>query len=310
MNGRPPNVARQGTLRPAVPDDHFSDPRQQTGEKIVAVSEVAYLGPEGTYSHLVAEKRFGRRCTLVPLPTIHDVCARVARDKTRRGIVPIENSSGGAIYETVDILLEGSPRVQIEAELTLDVKLALLGRPGENIRTLYSHFAPLEHCAGWIRQHLPDVVKQGTSSTAVAAQHVLNETQTAALGSRRLAKLYGLSVLQYPVHVDIPNITAFLSIGARPTAIRGRAKTTLAVKLLNEPGALCTFLATFREANVNLSRILSRPIRGCPREYIFLVDIEGAADRPEIKRVLTAARRAAAELRVVGSYPINREYKS
>jgi len=276
----------------------------------MTASEIAYLGPEGTYSHLVAEKRFGKGHKMVPLPTIHDVCAYVARRSTRRGIIPIENSSGGAIYETVDILLAGKPRIRIAEELTLDVKLALLGREGEPVRALYSHFAPLEHCAAWIGEHLPDVSKQVVDSTAAAARAALTTPGGAALGSRRLARIYGLNILEYPVQADIPNLTAFLAIGETAESVRGRAKTTLSVKLPNEPGSLCTFLDTFRTENVNLSRLISRPIRGCPREYAFLVDIDGARDVPRVRRALAAARKVSVEVRVVGSYPLRRPYSS
>ena len=124
---------------------------------------VAFLGPTGTYSHLVAEKVFGRKIDPRPLPTIMDVCSYVARSRDRVGVVPIENSSGGAIYETVDILLAGKPRIHILEEVSLEVNLALLGKEGDRIGVLYSHFAPLEHCASWIRKNLPRVRREVTT---------------------------------------------------------------------------------------------------------------------------------------------------
>lgn len=271
---------------------------------------VAYLGPAGTYSHLVAEKRFGRTARLVPVSTILDVCVFAAAAPRHRGIIPIENSSGGAIHESVDILMAGAPPVVIQEELALNVKLALLGKRGEAITTLYSHFAPLEHAAVWIRHHLPGVRKEVTTSTAVAARQAHQEPHAAALGSRRLARLCALDILAYPVQEDIPNITAFLAIGAPPPANRPSRKTTLAARLPNQPGSLCTFLDTFRAETVNLSRIVSRPIRGSPREYAFLVDLDGAAHHPRVARAITAARRTCVDLRVVGSFPVRRAYTS
>jgi len=277
----------------------------------MAREEVAYLGPEGTYSHLVAEGRYGSSRKMTAMPTITDVCAYVARDPTgRRGIIPIENSSGGAIYETVDILLANRPRIRIREELSLNVQLALLGREGQRITMLYSHFAPLEHCTRWIKRRLPRVEKHVVTSTAKAARMAFLEDHAAALGNKRLAKLYNLKVLEYPVEADCPNITLFLAIGGRDRMIRGATKSTLAVKLPNEPGALCTFLDAFRCEGVNLSRIISRPIRGCPREYAFLVDIDGSVMLPQAKRALKAARCTSVEIRVVGSYPVGREYRS
>lgn len=276
----------------------------------MATKEVAFLGPVGTYSHLVAEKRFGTKSKLVPLPTVLDVCSFVSNHSSRTGIVPIENSSGGAIYETVDILLTNKPRVYIVEELALNVKLALLGHKGERVKILYSHFAPLEHCAPWIRKHLPRVEKRVVASTAIAAQQAASNIHAAALASRRAARLCYLDVLEYPVAADIPNLTMFLAIrGRKPSRTRGH-KTTLAVKLPNEPGSLYTLLGAFREQNINLSRLISRPIRGCPREYAFLVDVEGDAHARSVKAALATARKTSTELRVVGSYPTRKPYTS
>ena len=273
---------------------------------------VAYLGPEGTYSELVAARRFGRAARLVPQPTILDVCLYVAAKSGRRGVIPFENSSGGAISETVDILLANHPRVRIGEELSLNVKLALLGRRGHRVQILYSHFAPLEHAASWIAAHLPDARKQAVPSTAAAARLTLADPSAAVLGSRHLAARYGLDVLHAAVQADIPNITAFLTIGALPVAgARGRYKTTLAAKLPNQPGALCTFLETFRTESVNLSRIISRPVRGSPRAYTFLVDIDGHAQgSARVQRALAAAQKTCVELRVVGAYPVRPAYTS
>jgi len=276
----------------------------------MALKEVAYLGPIGTYSHLVAEKRFGAKCKLIPFPTILDVCSFVSKKPARRGIVPIENSSGGAIYETVDILMANLPHIYVTEELSLDVKLTLLGHRGEKIRMLYSHFAPLEHCIKWVRRNLPGVQKNVVASTAVAAQHVADEKEAAVLGSRRLAALYGLDVLKYPVEADVPNITMFLSIAGQKVVLPGRKKTSILAKLPNKPGSLCTFLEAFRNEDVNLSRILSRPIRGCPREYAFMVDIQGAPGEGKVERALETARKTCVQLRIIGCYPSRTPYQS
>ncbi len=286
--------------------------------------EIAYLGPAGTYSHWVAERRFGRRAVLIPLPTIRDVCAYVAAAPHRLGVVPIENSSGGALYETVDILLENRPPVRIMEELALEVKLALLGHRGRRMRTLYSHFAPLEHCATWIRRHLPGVQRRAVASTALAAQRAAEDPDAGALGSRLGGHLGHRLVLGGvvggegvdghhrgdPVEADVPNLTLFLVIGGRRRVQPASTRTTLAVQLPNEPGSLCTFLEAFRDAGVNLSRIISRPIRGCPRQYAFLVDIDGTPADARLRRVLARAAKAAVRLRVIGAYPSRPAYRS
>lgn len=272
--------------------------------------EVAYLGPLGTYSHLVVEKRFGRGYKLVPLPTILDICTYVSGHPHRLAVVPIENSSGGAIYETVDILMEQHPPVHIMEELSLDVKLALLGHQGGKIKSIYSHFAPLEHCDPWLKQNYPQVQRQATTSTAAAAQMATRDMNSAALGNRRLAALYGLTVMRYPSAADVPNLTVFLLVtGTRPV-IHRRDKTTLAVALPNKPGSLCNFLEVFRRYDVNLTKLLSRPLRGRPREYAFLVDMDGGTSNPKVRHALTAAKKTCVTLRVVGSFPCRTAYKS
>ncbi|MFW6152184.1 MAG: prephenate dehydratase [Verrucomicrobiota bacterium] len=272
--------------------------------------EVAYLGPRGTFSHLVAEKRFGKKNKEIALPTILDVCQHISGNRHRKAIVPIENSSGGAIYETIDILLENKPRVYIDEELTLNVQIALLGRKGEKIKTLYSHFAPLEHCNTWLKANLKGVEHRVVASTAAAALRAAGEMNAAALGGRHLARLYNLNVLRYPVEADLPNVTLFLVLSGTKTEPEKPEKTTLAVRVLNTPGGLCDFLETFKSQNVNLSRLISRPIRGCPRQYAFLVDIEGGISRPQVKQALRLARKKSASLRVVASYPRRKPYRS
>ena len=274
-------------------------------------TEIGYLGPEGTYSHQVTEKRFGKRAKLEPLASVTDVCKFVTAKPDRRGIIPIENSSGGAIYETVDILLLNRPRIYIQEELTLNVKLALLGHPGKKIETLYSHFVPLEHCESWIRKHLPRTQKRVVSSTAVAGEKASLDPNAAALASRKLAPIAGLKVLEYPVEADIPNVTTFLSITAKSKPVSGRnMKSTLAVKIPNQPGSLWTLLDAFKQHDVNLSRILSRPIRGCPREYAFLIDVQGDASSVKVRKAIALARKTSVNIRACGSYPCRAAYQS
>lgn len=282
----------------------------ETGDKMTSQRNIAYLGPPGTYSELVARKQFGAKNNFVPLPSIHDVCIYVSKDPERRGIVPMENSSGGAIYETVDILLANRPRIHVREEISLNVRLALLGRAGERIKTLYSHFVPLDHCTAWIKKRLPRIDKETVPSTAAAVQRAWQQPHAGALGNRELAKIWNLDIIEYPIATDEPNITVFLAIGGKIKLQPRANKMSLAVQLLNEPGSLCTFLECFRENNVNLSRLISRPMRGCPQQYIFLVDIQGDPTRLNVKRALTAARKASSKLRVVGAYPSGKRYNS
>ena len=266
--------------------------------------EVAYLGPEGTYSHLVAEKRYGRGAKLVPCPSVVDVFAYAAEKPSRHAIVPIENSSGGTIYETVDMLLSGRYNLSIEEGLDLHVRLALLGMKGERIRILYSHFAQFIHCDSWIRRHLPQVERREVPSTAIAAREAATVRHAAAIASRRAAKIYHLNLLNYPLEEDVPNVTQFLALTRHCRAMRDARKTTFAVHLPNRPGSLCSFLEPFRDQKVNLSRIISRPIPGRPSEYAFFVDVAGIPKQKAVKTAMVAAADTGAHLRVIGSYPV------
>ncbi len=272
---------------------------------------VAFLGPEGTYSHLVAEKRFGRNARMLPLETISDVFAYVIQHRGSCGIVPVENSSGGVITETIDILMSAPKRLQVQEELSLNVKLALLGRRTGKIERIYSHFAPIEHCKAWLKANLPQAERIVVTSTAAAAQQAANDPGGAAIASRRLAQMTGLRVLHYPIEEDVPNLTVFLVIGdAAPKRPLRSAKTSLSAHLPNVPGSLCSFLEAFRIAGVNLNRIVSRPIRGSPRQYAFLVDIDGDCRTEHIAATLVVARKTCAELSVVGCYHSRKPYTS
>jgi len=272
---------------------------------------IAYLGPEGTYAHLVARTRYGLDIQHVPMPSIPHVFEYVASNTDVLGIVPIENSSGGTIYETVDLLVSHAPHVAIREELAVNVKLALLGHDMNSINIIYSHFAPLNHCGAWLKERFPGAELRETRSTAEAAIETSKNPSAAALGSRLLSELYPLRILEYPVMDDVVNVTHFFALGRPATTPIPAKRTGLLVRLLNQPGSLCTFLEPFRERHVNLTRIVSRPIPRQPQTYVFFVEIEGSVlEEGKTKTVLAEASKAADTIHVLGSYPIVSAYDS
>lgn len=275
-----------------------------------SIDYVAYLGPKGTFSGLVTQKRFGTKLEQVPLPGVYEVFEYVRAHRNGVGIVPIENSSGGTIYETIDCLVEPRKPLVILEELSLKVRLALLGHQGEKIHTLYSHFAPMQHCDPWIRKNLPRVERKETASTALAAETAATNRHAAALGMRDAARRYGLDVLEFPVQPEVPNLTQFVCIGHRHHAPAKADKTSLIVTLHNRPGSLCEFLEVLRDHNVNMTRLLSRPIIGQPKSYIFFIDIEGSPNTDPLNHALLRARRVAESMRVAGAYPVRKPYLS
>ncbi|MGA1529234.1 MAG: prephenate dehydratase [Kiritimatiellia bacterium] len=275
-----------------------------------AITKIAYLGPRGTFSGLVAQKRFGSSLERIPVPGIYEVFEYVRQRRDAIGIVPIENSSGGTIYETIDCLVERRRPLVIREELALQVRLALLGHRGEKIQALYSHFAPMQHCDEWIRKHLPRVERKEVASTALAAETVATNRHAAALGMREAAKRYKLDILEFPVQPEVPNLTQFVCIGHRPDAKAKADKTSLIITLHNRPGSLCELLEIFRDLRINMTRILSRPIIGQPKSYVFFVDVEGSPENSPLREALARARKTAESLRLAGAYPSRRPYLS
>lgn len=273
-------------------------------------AQIAYLGPEGTFSHIVAKKRFGAGAKLFPQAGVFDVFDFVRKGRNRLGIVPIENSSGGTIYETVDCLVDADSGVSILEDLSLNIRLALMGRAGEKIETVYSHFVPMRHCEPWLREKLPGAKRVPVSSTAKAAEMAAQAKNSAALGTRDAAKRNGLEILEFPVRSGVPNITQFYCIGRGSHPLPRASRTTIVVTLPNQPGSLCDFLECFKNTGVNLSRLLSRPIIGQHKAYLFLADIAGTPDQPKIETALGAARKASESLRILGVYPVRAMYAS
>jgi chorismate mutase/prephenate dehydratase len=269
---------------------------------------VAFLGPAQTFSHLVAKKRFPK-AKLLPLPSIPEVVEYVRHRRSSLGIVPIENSSSGMIPDTVDLLLDRTFPLCIREELALRVRLALLGRKGATIQTLYSHAAPLYHCRSWIAERLPEAQLRRVSSTAEAARLAAQDPTSGALSTRDAAQLYGLDILEYPVAGDTTNLTQFFVLGHRSVRA-GAQETSLAVLLKERIGSLCSLLEPFREEGLNLKRIVSHPVMGHPNTYVFFLSVQAAQKDPRFLRALEKARKHAWEMRLLGSYPVRRAYSS
>ncbi|MEO8826457.1 MAG: prephenate dehydratase domain-containing protein, partial [Chthoniobacterales bacterium] len=158
---------------------------------------IAYLGPEGTFSHILALRRFGKNCDLVPCQTLEAIFDHVLLDPQNQAIVPVENSSGGTIYDTVDLLIQHAESIHIQEELALDVRPALLGHKKAPVRRIYSHFVQLQHCREWLKKNYPDAEVHRAPSTAVAAQQAASRRDAAAISARGAALLYKLDILKF-----------------------------------------------------------------------------------------------------------------
>ncbi|MDZ4402070.1 prephenate dehydratase domain-containing protein [Prosthecobacter sp.] len=271
---------------------------------------IACLGPEGSFSHLITQMRFpGAEVSL--RDNVGDVFAYIAANPAALGIVPIENSSGGFIIDTVDCLVDARSGLTIFEELTLDVKLALLGRAEEKITSIHSHAIPFFHCDEWLRANYPQAKRVPEASTAKAAAKAAATPGAAAIGPRQNAERHGLQVLHFPIAGETPNITQFFLVGhGVSTALPVHDRTALVVELPDRPGSLCRFLTPLSDDGINMKRIESRPIRGQPNKYRFYIEIEGSMADPEVQQALDQTRAEGATIRSVGSYSAGRRFES
>jgi chorismate mutase / prephenate dehydratase len=266
--------------------------------------DVAYFGPEGTFTHQAARQQFGAQARLVPVPTIRDVFAAVEGAKQPLGVVPVENTTEGVVTQTLDCLAEFD--VTVCAEVMLRISQTLLSRSGrlEDVVRVASHPQPLAQCRRWLERQLPRAEVVETASTAVAAQRAKEDPGTAAIGSVAAADVYGLVPVAQGIEDRRDNTTRFLVIGRDWPGPSGNDLTSAVFTIRKDrPGGLHKLLAPFAESGVNLTSIHLRPIPGKPWEYLFFVDLEGHRSESRVQTALEAAGAIASSSRVVGSFP-------
>jgi chorismate mutase/prephenate dehydratase len=267
-----------------------------------APSPVAFMGPPGTFSHLAARALFPDRPAL-EAPTIAEVVELVVRREAEVGVVPIENSTEGGVSATIDALLDAS--LFISGELVLDVSLCLVAKTADigRFRRVASHPQPLAQCRRFLARELSGVPLFPTPSTAAAAREAALDETTAAVTSRLAAELENLTVVAENIQDRPENATRFAVIGHADAAPTGNDKTTLVFSTPHERGALRRALAAFDEAEINLTRIESRPAPGKRWEYVFVTDVEGHRLDPNVAQALARLETLGAVVRVLGSYP-------
>ncbi len=268
---------------------------------------VAYLGPKYSYSYLAAVAKFGESVEHVPVGSIAAVFEEVNRRHVQFGIVPLENSTDGRVADTLDMFVR-LPGLKIRAEVKLRVHHCLLGRCewGE-VQRVYSKAQALSQCRHWISKNLPQARIIDVVSTAVAAEHASREEYAAAVASRPAGDAFHLKVLAENIEDQPYNLTRFAVIGERYEARTGRDKTTIMLRLPNEPGSLPKALAPFEKFSVNMTWIESFPATVGPNEknpaYLFFIDAEGHVDDEPVKKALELLKKRCERLEILGSYP-------
>ena len=270
---------------------------------------IAFLGPLGTYTEEAALKQFGKGCNAIVCGSIDEVFRTLEADQADYAVVPVENSTEGAVGLTLDLLLSSS--LIVCGEVTLPIHHCLLSKQTDisQISHVFSHGQSLSQCHEWLNRTLPTVQREAVTSNAYAAQMIhdlvaTDGTFAAAISSKRAAELFELNILAANIEDDPKNTTRFLVLGKHDVAASGKDKTSLALTTKNKPGAMFDLLEPLSRHGVSMTKLESRPSKQGLWDYVFFIDIEGHKTDPKIAAALTELEQRASVVKVLGSYPV------
>jgi len=264
--------------------------------------KVAYLGPEATFTHQAALAKFGHSVEYLPTNSIGDVFYEVETNRADYGVVPIENSTDGAVNHTLDMFIDSGLRIC--SEIVLDVSHCLLARcRKDQIKRVFSKGEVFGQCKFWLRANLPLAECIETSSTSHAAEIAAEKPGCAAIASEVAAAMYGLRVLARSIQDTPRNLTRFLVIGRTESPKSSDDKTSVMFYTRDRVGALHDILEIFKEGGINLTMIESRPSGGKPFEYYFFTDFAGHVTDRKVASTLKKLKKKCGILKVLGSYP-------
>lgn len=272
-----------------------------------AALSVAYLGPPGTFSEEAVVKHFGGAVAGVPCNSIDETFQSVESGTATFGVVPIENSTEGAVGRTNDLLF--LKPLAICGEVMLPVHQCLMNRSGkaDGFTKIYSHSQSLAQCRGWLNAHYSKVERVAVVSNAEAARLASLDDNAAAVAGRLAAQRYGLQIVVPNIEDEQRNITRFVVIGTQRAGPTGRDRTSLVMTTRNRPGAIYELLLPLARHQVSMSRLESRPARSGLWEYLFFMDVEGHETDDNVAKALAEMRDKATFVKVLGSYPIGSE---
>ena len=263
---------------------------------------IGFLGPKGSFSHTAAMLKFGQSVEYESLADITSIFDEVSKGHCDLGLAPIENTTGGGVIETLDALIDSD--VKVCAEVLMAIHHNLLGNCSlDKIEKIYSKPEVFAQCRNWLSATFKEAQTVPVASTARAAQLATEEPNSAAIGSRIAAELYGLRIICENIEDIANNITRFLVIGredARPT---GEDKTAILFSTAHKAGALADVLDVFKRFNINLTNIESRPSKKRQWEYYFFMDFVGHRTDEQIKKGLEETRKHCLQLSILGSFP-------
>jgi len=263
---------------------------------------IAFFGPEATFTHQAAIRRFGASLRYAAQKTISDVFIEVSRNRADYGVVPVENSTEGVVTHTLDMFVDSD--LKIVAQIVMPIQQCLIARvPRKQIKKLYSHPQPLAQCRNWIQNNLPHVEIVETSSTTRAADLASKEKNSAAIASALAAERYKLNILEADIQDSSSNMTRFFVLGRQCSPPTGRDRTSVMFSIADKVGALHGALAPFRRFKLNMTKIESRPSKRKAWEYFFFVDCDGHYEDRRVGDAIAELGRECNFVKVLGSYP-------
>jgi chorismate mutase/prephenate dehydratase len=264
---------------------------------------VAYLGPAGTFSEQAAFAQFGQSISKVPCSSIDEVFRAVDAGAADFGVVPVENSSEGAVSRTLDLLLDTD--LKITGEVALAIKHHLLTKSGtlEGVTRVIAHPQALAQCQRWLSSNAPKLDRQAMSSNGEAAKLASQDATVAAIAGDSAQQQYGLQAVQSQIQDDPHNRTRFVIVSNGSCQPSGKDQTSVILSVNNKPGAVHQLLAPMAKHGVSMNRLESRPARRGTWEYFFYIDMDGHANDPKVAAALAELQTEAAFFKNLGSYP-------
>ncbi|TGG95807.1 prephenate dehydratase [Natronospirillum operosum] len=267
--------------------------------------QVAYLGPEGTFTQQAVIKHFGQWVETRPLIAIDEVFRDVEAGAVNYGVVPVENSTEGVVNHTLDTFLNSNLKICGEVELRIHQHLMIgPNTRREAISRIYSHQQSLAQCRKWLDAHLPHVERVPVSSNADAARRVNTEWNAAAIAGSMAAELYDLEIISPKIEDQPDNSTRFLIIGRESVPRSGQDKTSIIVSMRNGPGVLFSLLEPFNRHGIDMTRLETRPAPSGTWAYVFFIDFKGHMDDDNVQQALRDVEERAVEVKRLGSYPM------
>jgi chorismate mutase / prephenate dehydratase len=266
---------------------------------------VAYLGPSGTFSEQAVFQQFGHAIVLLPCVSIDEVFRTAEAGTADFGVVPIENSTEGAVNRTLDLLLQTS--LTISGELSIPIQHSLMTATGDfsTVTKICAHSQALAQCQAWLNQHYPNIERIAVASNGEAARLASLDSSIAAIAGETAGNQYELQVVHAHIQDDPHNRTRFAVIGNLHCAPSGKDQTSVVLAVPNKAGAVYSLIAPFMQFGVSMTRFESRPARTGTWEYYFYIDVEGHQQDDAVARSLNELKNSAAFFRVLGSYPLS-----